>query len=281
MVKIMARRGRERLGVVWPSGELAPRWFACGEPNPAGQTPRMASGQGEDELLAWLHAQSTRQVDVMLSAQHRVESLPSWHTDLQAHAALLERLQEQIGQEVALDFCAHQPVVDSPDIRALGVWWVTSSQVQQVEQALQHVGARCRSVQVAEFALARGLVQCAELGTCVQPVRWSRQAHTQWLWLTRDGLMMARRDALPSQGMATPGQAPSPALASDETTVVWVLGEGGLPSEASDEPQDGQAWFYQQVTEVCRGVADPPWRQDGEVAGWLQAMGAAVAEVPA
>lgn len=279
MVKIMLRRGRERLGVVWPSGELASRWFACGEPTLAGQTLRLANGQGEDELLAWLGTQSVRQVDVVLSAQHRVEALPSWHTDLQAHAALLEQLQQQTGQEVALDFCAHQPAADSLDIRALGVWWVTNSQVQQVVQALQHVGVTCRSIQVAEFALARGLVRCTELGPRAQPVRWSRLAHTQWLWLTRDGLVMARRDALPSQGMATPRQTPP--LGLDQTPVVWTLGEDGLQPGAGDAPPDGHEGAWQPVTEVCRDVVNAPWQQDGQVAGWLQAMGAAVAEVPA
>lgn len=240
MVKIMARRGRERLGVVWPSGELAPRWFACGEPNPAGQTPRMASGQGEDELLAWLHAQSTRQVDVVLSAQHRVESLPSWHTDLQAHAALLERLQEQIGQEVALDFCAHQPVVDSPDIRALGVWWVTSSQVQQVEQALQHVGARCRSVQVAEFALARGLVQCAELGTPT-----GQAGHVTYTgWITAPGrapVALGERDGQPRVWQVGDARADGCVLRHVlPTRLEWAAGARPCPATsrqpAGDQP---------------------------------------------
>ena len=271
------RRGR--VAVVWPIGDTGSQWFACarGARNQGAQ--RWASGLGVETMLAWVKDQRVRGVDVVLPTQQQHASIPTWQDAMQAHATLEESLQLQTGHDVVLDFCQPPESPSDGDDRPVTVWWADAWLAEQVQQALQQVGAVCRSVQVPEFALARGLTRLTALDGAWQPVRWHQANHAQWLWVTHEGLQASLQASYPDARMAAPllPESIAPAVA----TTVWVLDEWDEPS-AGERPATPVHAPPSEVALASRCLAEhaPPSLCGKDLAAWCQALGATWAEVP-
>ncbi|MFM1923370.1 MAG: hypothetical protein RL019_1210 [Pseudomonadota bacterium] len=278
------RRGR--VALVWPNGDTGFEWFACARGARNQGALRWASGLGVETMLAWVKNQRVRGVDVVLPTQQQHASVPMWQDAMQAHATLEESLQLQTGHDVVLDFCQPPEPPSDGDDRPVTVWWADAWLAEQVQQALQQVGAVCRSVQGPEFALARGLTRLTALDAAWQPVRWRQANHTQWLWVTHEGLQAS----LQASDLDAPTAAPQlpesngPAVAWAKRAVaktVWVLDEWDEPS-AGERPATPGHSPPSEVALASRCLAEhaPPSLCGKDLAAWCQALGATWAEVP-
>lgn len=278
------RRGR--VAVVWPNGDIGSQWFACARGARNQGAVRWASGAGAETMLAWVKDQQVPGVDVVLPTQQQQASVPMWQDALQAHAALEESLQLQSGHDVVLDFCQPPEPSRDGDGQAVVVWWADAWLVEQVQQALQQVGAVCRSVQVPEFALARALTRLTPLDAEWQPVRWRQASHTQWLWVTHEGLQASLREPHLEARLAAP-QLPAsnaPAAAWPNRPVaapVWAL-DAYEESIAGEPPATPEQLPPPEVSlaRCCAAEYAPPSRGAHDLAAWCQALGATWAEVP-
>jgi len=205
---------------------------------------------------------------------------------MQAHATLEESLQLQTGHDVVLDFCQPpEPPTDADD-RPVAAWWAEAWLVEQVQQALQQVGAVCRSVQVPEFALARGLTRLTALDAAWQPVRWRQANHTHWLWVIHEGLQASLQashlDARTAAPQLPESNAPAMSWAKHAVaTTVWVLDEWDEPSAGECPATPGHS-PPSEVALASRCLAEhaPPSLCGKDLAAWCQALGATWAEVP-